>query len=205
MNSRNGLPIKPTSPEEERHTLTDRCRQMRSARVLQSRRQQRAQHAPAVHGKGRQHVERDEHHVDAHQALEKRAAGPADQFRRLPLGCRLQPDEQYRCDRDVDSRAGDRHPQLLARIIWHALEARHSADRQQRDVARQDTEPLRRQRMPELVQQDAGEEREDEGDTRECARKRIPFSPLRKSEPDDEQEERCVNVEADASNGSDPP
>ena len=55
-------------------------------------------------------------------------------------------------DRDVDGRPGERHPQLLPRVVGHALEARDAADRQQRDVARADAVVPGRQRVAVLVQ-----------------------------------------------------
>ena len=65
-------------------------------------------------------------------------------------------------DHHVHQRPGDRDDQFLRRLFRNALQPRHAADRQQRDVGRLDAVAPRREDVAELVQQHADEQQHDE-------------------------------------------
>ena len=129
---------------------------------------------------------RNEPLADAHRS-ERSPMPPADD----------EPDEQHGGDHHVDGRPGQRHPQLLARVVGHALEPRHAADRQQRDVARGDAVAARGQRVPELVQHHAEKERQDEHQARDARPGGLTGASARRR-PTEQQQERRVDEDADA-------
>ncbi len=108
-----------------------------------------------------------------------------------------QHDEQHGRDHDVDGRPRDRDQELLDRLLGDALEPRHAADRQQHDVAGADAVPPGSERVPELVQDDAGEQGEDEEDAARRRGDRASFLPVLPADEDQQQEEGRVDLEVD--------
>ena len=88
-------------------------------------------------------------------------------FRRKP-DCHR--DEQDGHDHHVHGRTGQGDEQLLDRPVRDALQSRHTADRQERDVARGHAEPASSQSVPQFMQDHAAEKGQD---------KRAPFQRLR--------------------------
>jgi hypothetical protein len=119
-------------------------------------REQGAQHAAAVHGEGRDHVE--DHHEDVphHELLKE-----VPRFEEVVAGIELSVDAEAQIDRCGDDhiyqRTADRDDELLRGLARHAFQPRHAADGQQRDVRRADAVTTRGQDMPELMQHHAGE------------------------------------------------
>ena len=70
--------------------------------------------------------------------------------------------EQHQDDRDGHGRARERDQQLLAGRLGNPLEPRHAADGQQDHVRRAHPEAPRHRDVPELVEQDAEEEGDEE-------------------------------------------
>ena len=66
--------------------------------------------------------------------------------------------EETERDHHVHRGAGQRHPQLLARVVRHTFEPGHSADGQEHDVPGTDTETPGGEGMPVLVKNHAAED-----------------------------------------------
>jgi hypothetical protein len=192
----------PDEAEEQRHPLPDPGRDVRGPHVVHAHREHRAQHAAAVHGEGRDEVERGEAHVDPQQLHQEVAADPPHLGPGRERRGRRQ-DRVERCSQhDVDRGTGERDEQFLPRILGHPLEPRHAADGEQRDVARANAVVPRRERVAELVEHDDREQREDEDDARRGVGKAPPLEKVSHADPREQDEKGGVHVDVDA---RDPP
>ncbi len=184
-------------PEEHRQPLPDRGCDARGARIAHPDRQQGPQHAAAIHGKRRDQVEDEEHHVGG--------GDPAGQgrLRLLELGhlrqveAGSQHDDQHQRDDEVDGGTGQRHHDLLAGLFRHALQRGDAADRQQRDIGGADAVAAGGKHMAELVQHDAQEQGDDEHDPVD-RRRRAALGPVDGGDPRQQQKERDVDAHGGA-------
>jgi hypothetical protein len=102
-------------------------------------------------------------------------------------------------------RPRNRHEEFPQRLLGHALQPRHAADGQERNVARPDAEPLRRQRMPKLMGHDARKQRQLKDDAVDRGQKTSRTRSVDICNPRHDQHERPVDVDADARNRRDFP
>ena len=100
-------------------------------------------------------------------------------------------------DHEVHRGPGERDDHLLPGILGHLLEHGDAADRQQRDVFGCNAVAPRGERMAVFVQHDAEEEQQDEGEPGDDAGKRAGLGPVDIAEPDEQQEERRVDIDVD--------
>ena len=155
-------------------------------------RQQRPQHASAVHGKRGQQIEYSQQQVADSDPLRQIRVGRLQQLRQRNQ--RLLPPEPERDpsgDQQIHRRPGQRDPQLFSRLR-RPVRTRHAADGEHHDLDRADSKPPRHQRMAQLMQQDRSEQRQDV-DRR--ARPGLPFADSDEQQEDEQQQER--EVEAD--------
>ena len=98
----------------------------------------------------------------------------------------------------VHRRPGQRHHDLLAGLLRHALHGGDAADRQQRDVGRADAVAARGPDVPELVQHHAGEQHEDEQHARRARPAASPRIHCTRRDPGEQQQERQVHADGGA-------
>jgi hypothetical protein len=130
----------------------------RGRQISRSRPERRTEHTPAVERQRRDHVEQEQKEVDepeprgdaVHRA--RKIEQPGGEHEQDP-------------DRERDERAGDRDPELRPRAREHALEARDPAEEPEGDSVDLDALAPSLERVPQLVQQERGEEerRRDDG------------------------------------------
>jgi len=177
-----------------------RC-ELGRARIAHPHGKQRAQHAAAVHGKGGNQVEQDEHDVGAGKLRCERHCRVLDLSKSLGIETGAEPEEKSRCDNHVNGRARERHDQLVTRLLWHLLHAGNAAERPQRHVARLDAIAARGEDVAQLVQKDA---QEDEHDKRRAlpGGRGAALAIVDRAEPDEEQKERDVDTDRGSANRS---
>ena len=127
-----------------------------------------AQDATAVHWEGRQHVEHGQHDVHPQQLVQETAAD----LHRLSDSCQTLAQSQPHVDRrredNVDGRSGERHHELLSRIVGHPLQPGHAANRQQRDIPRRNAVASRGECMSQFVEHDNPEQGQNVRQTIDC-------------------------------------
>ena len=106
----------------------------------------------------------------------------------LEVGRPAEKENEHSSDHKVNQRACDGDDELLPRLIGHALKTRHATDGQQRNVRRGDAEGARSQRVAELVQQYAPEQRDNEQHARDGSGRAADVI-IRESNPCQEEKE----------------
>ena len=164
-----------------------------------------AQNAPAVHRKGRNHVEQREKQIRRGELLDEAERWVLDVLQRLaPEGAG--DGQQYGGDHDIDEGTGDRDQQFLVGPLRHLVEIGDAADREQRHLRRMDAIAPRRQYVPELMQHDAGEDGDDEEDA--LLRRLEPAAHIgRDADPGEEDQKGHMDAHIgaeEASNGDRP-
>jgi hypothetical protein len=190
--------------EADRDGLADRGGDPGGTDPVHAHRQQRAQHAAPVHREGRDHVEDRENQIGRQHVREEATPNDVEVEERPGPPCDLDQQEERRRDGDVHGRAGEGHDHLLPRILGHRFEHCEAADRQERDVLRPDAVPPGGQRVAEFVQDDADEKRQDEQDAADHPCDGPGFRPEDQTEIDNEEQERGMDIDVDASEGSEP-
>src|SRR3989442_1493257 len=125
---------------------------------------------PASRGKGGGGVEDPQGDVRQQGPLEERTAGRGGRGERAQCLRQGEPGVECRGDDHIQGGARQRHPNLLTRIVRYALESRHAPDGQQGDIAGANAVAPGRERVAELVPNDAGEQGKDENDPRQRRR-----------------------------------
>ena len=110
-----------------------------------------------------------------------------------------QPGKQRRRDDYIHGWTRQRDPEFLPGIIGHSFQASYSADGQERNVASLDAVLRRHQRMPELVQQHAGEEGQDEPNAGQYGVEALSLRPVDQNKKANQDQERGMHINADAS------
>ena len=114
---------------------------------------------------------------------------------------RAEPEQQHRGDDHVHGGAGERHDELLARLLGHLLHAGDAAERPQRHVAGVHAIAPRGEHMAELMQKHAQEDEDDED-------RALPggfgaaLAVINRAEPNEEQEEGDVDADRRSADGS---
>ena len=194
--------------KQKGHGLPDVGGGLGRARVFHAGREQRPQHTSAIHGKGRKHVEAHQPQVRHHQFGQEVAAHPPNVFHFLPTWRASQQGEEEKkrpSNQDVHSRPGQRHPQFLAWVFGHTLQARHAADRQQDDVAGLNAIPPRSEGVSQLVQNDAAKNHQNKEDPGESKAQAVAFRPVGDKNKQDQQQERGVHIHVDSRQLADSP
>ena len=111
---------------------------------------------------------------------------------------RLQPAEEQQRDDDVHGGPGQRHPQLLNRLVRHSFESGQASDGKQRDVAGPDPVPPRRERVAILVEHDAGKQRQDESNALDHRTQTLALVPVDQRYPCDHHQEGGVHVDVNS-------
>ncbi len=166
---------------------------MRVARApTELHRQQRSQHAAAVHRKGGDEIEDGEKQVGVGEAGDERHARVVEPRQ---IGGVERADQQQQDDGDdeIDRRPGDGDGEFLRRLVRHRLQAGDAADRQQRDFRRLNAVAARDENVAELVQHDADEQEDDE-DEAVARRRRAALLPGAEADPGEQQQEGDVNL-----------
>jgi len=157
-------------------------------------RQQRAQHAAAVHGKRRNHVEDRKKQVHGRKPVDHGNARALHCGKSLGVEVGVCEQNERNRNHDIDRRPGERNQQLLARLFRDAFQPRDPADRKQRHIRRRHSERARREDVPELVRQDAGKQQDHEGEAGP-GRLRPARIPARDEDPAEKQHERDVDAD----------
>jgi autonomous glycyl radical cofactor GrcA len=149
-------------------------------------------------GNGRQHVEYDE--VRVHKCDARNERPGENTFHTVEIGQIAHAGYEPQNPRDdhVHGGPGQRHPQLLLRIVGHAVESRDATDGQQRDVTRADPVTTRSQCVAELMEHHAREERADEEHVLDRRGGAVSRLPAHQADPAEKQDERHVDVQRDA-------
>ena len=134
--------------------------------------------------------------VDPHELREKgRVDGQDLVHPRRPV--RHDENEVEHCgEHDGDDGPRNRDQQLLLRLVGHALESSHTADREEDDVLGVDAESARGERVSVLVQHDGREHRQDEqhaGDRR----RRPALLIAHQGDPRQQEEKGGVDIDVD--------
>ena len=132
----------------------------------------------------------------------RRVRNPVDGSSMLPIADRLiraPSNTRTRAITTLTSGTGDRDHDLLGGVLRHARQPREAADRQERDVRRGDAVTAGGDGVTELVEDDAGEDRDDEQDAVEC-RRRPALRVLGDADPGEQEQEGHVDADFAARN-----
>ena len=181
-------------PENESQPLADAGGDLGRPPPAEAEGEERAQDTPAVHRKGGDEVEQDEGDVGAGHPGEEAVGRVIEMRHRAGIeGGAEREVEDERYDQ-IDQRPGEGDDDLFRRLVGHARQPCQPADRQEGDVRRRDAVAARRQRMAELVEEDAGEDRQDERN-RVDGRRGAALQVLADTEPGEQEEERDMDAD----------
>ena len=191
------IPDQSENTEKDRHDLSHARRDARGAGVFHLRGKQSSQHAAAVHGESGQKVENNENNIDGQKLGQNAPLLAVDGEQVGPLEETTEHNVETRGDDYVDGRTGQRDNEFLHRFFRDALETGHAADGEQRDVMRADAVGSGGQGVTEFVENDADEEKNDEGQPdRHGARPAVRVVGV--AEPGEQKQERGVHTHVDA-------
>ena len=167
--------------------------------MLEPHGQKRAQHASAIHRKGRQEIESHEHDVDGEKLGQQIAPALRHGLQFSEIKEASDHDIERKGNDDIDRRTGQRDDQFLPRFVRHAFQPRHATDGEERDIRRVDPVSAGGKGVAELVEDDADKEQDNEGKAGKH-RRRSTFRVVDKPEPGEEEEKGRVDADVDAGN-----
>lgn len=188
--------------EGEGARLADAGGNVRGARVIHAHGERGAEDASAVHGKGRDEIEKDEADIYDEQVHRHTRADMADSVQVSKAAGDLEIKGEHGGDSDIDERASDGDDDFLDRVIGHALKPREAADREQRNIRRANAVAACGKGVAEFVQEHAAEDeaREDEAGN---GGGQSALAPVGGAEEGEQEKKRGVNADFDSSDAGD--
>jgi hypothetical protein len=161
--------------------------------------EQRAEDAPAVERERGEEVEESEEHVHPCEPDEERPGHQVDRIQ--PLRHRHRAERGHDAEPEARERTGDGHRELVGRCFRERLEPGDAADRQQVDLVDDETVPSADEAVRQLVEEHAGEDRDQPRERRRDARS-AGFGAGQREERDEQQEGR-VHADVDVGDMAD--